>query len=167
MSHRKSRSTRLAVAALALCCACASTSRPKGPEQIALAYLDAQRYPDALRESEKLVRMEPRNVEYLLIAARANEGVGDPERALRHLEMASELAPENAEPVILIGELEQQRDRPDDAYVAFRRATTLAPDELRAWRGLALTAEALGFDAEAERAYARWAEIEKAQGKTP
>jgi len=167
MSHRKSRFSRIALAVLALCCACASTSKPKGPEQIAIAYLDAQRYADALRESEKLVRMEPRNVDYRLVAARANEGAGDPERALRHLEMAEELAPENAEPVILIGELEQRRNRPDDAYVAFRRATTLAPEELRAWRGLALTAEALGFDAEAERAYARWAQLEKTQGGGP
>jgi len=167
MSHRRSSGSRIALAALALCCACASTSKPKGPEQIAVAYLDAQRYPDALRESEKLVRIDPRNVDYRLLAARANEGAGDPERALRHLEMAEEIAPENAEPVILIGELEQRRDRPDDAYVAFRRATSLAPDELRAWRGLALTAEALGFDAEAERAYARWAQLEKAQSEAP
>jgi len=166
MSHSDTRCFRLALVALALCCACATSSKPKGPEQVAVAYLDAQRYPDAVRETEKLVRIEPRNADYRLLAARANEGVGDTERALRHLEMAEEIEPENAEPVILIGELEQRRDRPDEAYVAFRRATTLAPDELRAWRGLALTAEALGFDAEAERAYARWAQIEKAQGAT-
>jgi tetratricopeptide (TPR) repeat protein len=164
MSQRKS-SSRIALAALALLCACASSSKPKGPEQFAVAYLEAERYPDALRESEKLVRIEPHNVDYRLLAARANEGVGDTERALRHLEMAAEIAPDDAEPVIQIGELEQRRDRPDDAYVAFRRATTLAPEELRAWRGLALTAEALGFDAEAERAYARWAQLEKAQGE--
>ena len=113
------------------------------------------------------MRIQPRNLQYRLLAAQANEGVGDTQRALSHLEMAQEIAPSDAEATILIGELEQRRQNPDDAYVAFRRATTLAPGELRAWRGLALTAEALGFDAEAERAYARWAELEKTQGEAP
>jgi tetratricopeptide (TPR) repeat protein len=152
----------LALALGAALCACESPP-PRGPEQIAEAYLEAGRYADALRESEKLVRIQPRNLELRLLAASANEGVGDLERAIDHLEMAQEIAPSDAEASIRIGEIEQRRERNDDAYVAFRHATALAPDELRAWRGLALTAEALGFEAEAERAYARWAELEKTQ----
>ena len=54
----------------------------------------------------------------------------------------------------------------DDAYISFRRAISVAPNDVRAWKGMATTAEALGFDAEAEKAYARWAELEKAQGLT-
>ena len=54
MSDPQSRSFGIALAALALCCACASSTTPQGPEKVAVAYLDAQRYPDALRESEKL-----------------------------------------------------------------------------------------------------------------
>lgn len=158
----------LALALAAALVACASSSKgPAGPEQLAVTYLEAKRYQDALRESEKLVRLQPRNLEYRLLAARANEGAGDDARALAHLEMAQEIAPADAEATIRIGELEQRRKNPDDAYVAFRRATSLAPDDLRAWRGLALTAEALGFTAEAERAYARWAQLEKQQGETP
>jgi tetratricopeptide (TPR) repeat protein len=162
------RTPRLAapVALVAALVACASP-KPVGPDQIALAYLDAGRYEDAQREAEKLVQIQPHNVEFRLLAARANEKAGDTARALSQLEMAQELAPEDAEPNIRIGELEQRLGRTDDAYVAFRRATTQAPDDLRAWRGLALTAEALGFDAEAEHAYARWAQIEKAQGEKP
>ena len=167
MQKRMSSAGLRAPIALAVAlCACASP-KPVGPEQLALTYLEAGRYEDAQRESEKLVRIQPRNVEFRLLAARANEGAGDTKRALSHLEMAQDIAPSDAEATILIGELEQRLERTDDAYVAFRRATTLAPDDLRAWRGLALTAEALGFDAEAERAYARWAQIEKAKGEAP
>lgn len=161
------RPSRLAFAlALAAAWGCASP-KTVGPEQVAVTYLEAERYQDALRETEKLVRIQPRNLEFRLLAARANEGVGDPERALLHLEMAQEIAPSDPEATIRIGELEQRRARPDDAYVSFRRATMLAPEDQRAWRGLALTAEALGFEAEAERAYARWAELERIQGEAP
>jgi tetratricopeptide (TPR) repeat protein len=163
---RLSRSSRAAALALvAALCACGSPKPPPGPEHLAETYLAAKRYPEALRESEKLVRLQPRNVQYRLLAARANEGAGDTQRALSHLEMAQEIAPSDAEATILIGELEQRLQNPDDAYVAFRRATMLAPENQRAWRGLALTAEALGFEGEAERAYARWAELEKVQGE--
>ena len=165
---KRIRAARIAapIAMAAALCAC-ETPKPVGPDQLAVTYLEAGRYADAQRESEKLVRIQPRNVEFRLLAARANEGAGDTRRALSHLEMAEEIAPSNPEPTILIGELEQRLQQTDDAYVAFRRATTLAPNDLRAWRGLALTAEALGFDAEAEKAYARWAQIEKAQGAAP
>jgi tetratricopeptide (TPR) repeat protein len=167
MALRTTRCSRLALA-LAIAAAlgaCSSPKPPAGPEVLAEKYLEAKRYPEALRESEKLVRLQPRNAEYRLLAARANEGAGDTQRALMHLEMAQEIAPSDAEATILLGELEQRLQNPDDAYVAFRRATMLAPDDQRAWRGLALTAEALGFEAEAERAYARWAELEKTQGE--
>jgi cytochrome c-type biogenesis protein CcmH/NrfG len=63
-----------------------------------------------------------------------------------------------------LGDLETRRDNAADAYVAYRRASELAPDEIRAVAGLALAAERLGFDAEAEAAYARWATLEAEGG---
>jgi len=45
--------------------------------------------------------------------------------------------------------------------VAYRRAAELAPDDIRAVSGLALTADTLGFEDEARVAYARWAELER------
>jgi Flp pilus assembly protein TadD len=156
----------LGCAAVAAALACAS-AQPRTSHDVASAYLEAGRYDDAVRESERLVRIQPRDLELRLLAAQANEGAGDLERALLHLEMAEEIAPSDGEAAVRIGLLEQRRARADDAYVAFRRATMLASDDLRAWRGLALTAEALGFEAEAERAYARWAELERTQGEEP
>jgi Flp pilus assembly protein TadD len=45
--------------------------------------------------------------------------------------------------------------------VAYRRAAEIAPDDVRAVSGLALTADTLGFEEEARVAYARWAELER------
>jgi Flp pilus assembly protein TadD len=49
--------------------------------------------------------------------------------------------------------------------VAFRRAAELAPDDLRAVSGLARAADNLGFEEEAEAAYARWTQLENAQDR--
>lgn len=156
----------VAAAAAALALACAATA-PRTSHDVATAYLEAGRYADAVRESERLVRIQPRDLTLRLLAAEANEGAGDLDRALLHLEMAEEIAPADGRAAVRIGSLEQRRGRIDDAYVAFRRATMLAPEDQRGWRGLALSAEALGFEAEAEKAYARWAELERSQGEVP
>jgi Flp pilus assembly protein TadD len=47
--------------------------------------------------------------------------------------------------------------------VAYRRASELAPDDVRAVSGLALAADSLGFEDEARAAYARWSELERAE----
>jgi cytochrome c-type biogenesis protein CcmH/NrfG len=78
--------------------------------------------------------------------------------------VALQLAPDDPAVSVQLGELEQRRGNLPDAYVAYRRAAQLAPDNLEAVAGLALCAEALGFEAEANEAYARWAEIERERG---
>jgi len=166
MSRPSLRRLLVCFAALPLAWACASQT-PRSSYDIATAYIEAERYQDAVRETERLVRVQPRDLQLRMLAAQANEGYGDLDRAMLHLEMAEEIAPTDGEAAIQIGLLEQRRNRPDDAYVAFRRATMLAPEDMRAWRGLALMAEGLGFDAEAERAYARWVELERTQGEMP
>jgi Flp pilus assembly protein TadD len=47
--------------------------------------------------------------------------------------------------------------------VAFRRAAELAPTEIRAVSGLALAADKLGFEEEADAAYTRWTQLENEQ----
>jgi tetratricopeptide (TPR) repeat protein len=164
---KRSRS-RLSSFCVALCAALAACESPTPPGRgsVVDAYIAGGRTLEAVRESERMVRAQPRDAELRLIAARANVAQGDLDRALVHLEMAAELDPSSGEAVIQIGEIEQRRQRIDDAYIAFRRAISIAPNDLRSWKGMALTAEALGFEAEAEKAYARWAELEKEQGQT-
>jgi tetratricopeptide (TPR) repeat protein len=138
------------------------------PGAVAEAYEQAGRYDEAAREIELAVRSHPRNTALRRQAARIHREGGNDDRALGHLEvLAVDLAPGDAEAWIEIGDLETQRKNIDDAYVAYRRAAQLAPDDIRAVSGLALTADSLGFDEEAEAAYASWAELEQQQNEYP
>ncbi|MEE9608723.1 MAG: tetratricopeptide repeat protein [Myxococcota bacterium] len=138
-------------------------TRPFGrdPGEIASAYASAGRYDDAAREIELAVRTHPRDAALHRQAAGIHERRGDTAQAIGHLEVAIQITPSDAELWIQLGELENSRENIADAYVAFRRATELAPDDVRAVSGLALSADNLGFDEEAEAAYARWTELER------
>jgi Flp pilus assembly protein TadD len=81
-------------------------------------------------------------------------------RTLEELDRALQRDPDDPEISIRIGELELAAGNTADAYVAFRRAAALSPDDVRAVSGLALAADALGFDDEARAAYARWEALE-------
>ena len=138
------------------------------PGAIAEAYEKAGRYDEAAREIELAVRSHPRNAALRRQATRIHREGGNDDRALGHLEvLAVDLAPGDAETWIEIGDLEKRRENIDDAYVAYRRAAQLAPDDVRAVSGLALTADSLGFDEEAEAAYASWAELEQQETEYP
>lgn len=154
---------------LGLACAVGCTFSLAGdPGAAAEAHAQAGRYDEATREIELAVRSHPRDSALRRQAARIYSEGGNLGRALGHLEVvAVELAPGDAEAWIEIGELETQRGNIADAYVAFRRAAQLAPDDIRAVSGLALSADSLGFDAEAEAAYAAWAELEQRQNEAP
>ncbi len=145
--------------ALALACA---TSREKDPGAVAAAYAAAGNYEEAVREIDLAVRAQPGNAKLRLQAADIHTKAGDPDRAIVHLELVvNQIAPTDAEAWIQLGDLERGRENVPDAYVAYRRASQLAPDDIRAVSGLALSADALGFTDEARVAYARWSEIEE------
>ena len=76
--------------------------------------------------------------------------------------MAIQLAPEDGATWVDLGDLQRDSDNVSDAYVAYRRAAKLEPNDLRAVSGLAKTAESLGFRDEAKTAYGHWAELERA-----
>jgi cytochrome c-type biogenesis protein CcmH/NrfG len=154
-------------ALLALAAGLACAGPPPEPANPVEAHLEAGRFLEAAREAETAVRRDPEDPALRVLAGRAHAGAGNLDRAIAQLEMAHQLSPRDPEISILLGELEQRRENVDDAYVAFRRATRLAPNDIRGWSGLALTAEALGFEAEAVDAYARWAELEREQGLQP
>ena len=157
---------RLLPLALALAgpAGCASVAPPPAPARIAMAYAEAGRYAEAAREIELAVRAQPEDVALRRQAAAIQAEAGDLTRAVDHLEVAIRLAPSDPEGWIALGELETRRHNPPDAYVAFRRASALAPEDVRAVSGLAISADSLGFDEEADRAYARWAALERERG---
>jgi Flp pilus assembly protein TadD len=148
---------------LAFAIGCASPSTPQ-PGAVAATYADAGRYDEAAREVDIAVRAHPRDVTLRKQAAQIHEHAGNTGRAVGHLESALRLAPSDAQIWIVLGDIETRRDNAADAYVAYRRAAELAPDEIRAVSGLALAADHLGFEEEAEAAYARWAALEAELG---
>jgi Flp pilus assembly protein TadD len=147
--------------ALAAAAGCASVERTTDAEQIAAVYAEAGRFPEAAREIELAVRARPEDVALRRRAAALQAEAGNLPLAVDHLEVAIRLGPSDVESWIALGELETRRHNPPDAYVAFRRAAALAPRDVRAVSGLALAADSLGFDEEADGAYARWAELER------
>lgn len=154
----------LALAALtALTVGCASPT-PRDPGALAETYAAQGRWPEAAREIELAVRANPEDLELRRRAAVIHAKAGNVEKGIAHLEMAIQISPGDPEAWIRLGELEKVRSNVADAYVAYRRASELAPEDIRAVSGLALAADSLGFEAEAEQAYARWAELEQQQG---
>ena len=147
--------------ALAAAAGCASVERPSDAEAVATTYAQAGRYEEAAREIELAVRARPEDAALRRRAAGLQAEAGNLPLAVDHLEVAIRLGPGDAESWIALGELETRRHNPPDAYVAFRRAAQLAPRDVRAVSGLALSADSLGFDEEADGAYARWAELER------
>ncbi len=147
---------------LAWALGCASLGG-RDPAAIAAAYAEAGRYQEAAREIEVAVRAHPDDVGLRRRAASILARSGNVDRAIGHLEIAIEGAPSDARSWIQRGEFESSRENVADAYVAYRRAAELAPEEIRAVAGLALAADNLGFEDEARSAYARWAELERKQ----
>jgi Flp pilus assembly protein TadD len=131
------------------------------PGAVAEAYAEAGRYDEATREIELAVRAYPSDPQLRRQAAGIYADSGNLDQAVGHLEVvAVQISPGDADAWIELGELETRRSNVADAYVAYRRAAQLAPEDIRAVSGLALSADSLGFDEEAEEAYADWADLE-------
>ena len=137
---------------------CANLS-PPDPASLALEHAAAGRANEAAQVIEEAVAANPRDAELRRVAARLQAAVGGNSVAIAHLEEAVILEPNGAAVWADLAELERKRENFADAYVAYRRAAELDPEDLRAVSGLALTADQLGFDEEARSAYARWTEL--------
>jgi len=161
-SSRMRLATRWWMAASALAALSCAGSPERDPGQRARQQLAAGQPELAARSIEAAVREAPRDFDLRVEAADIQLERESRERALQHLEVAQSLRPWDPEIAIRLGEIEQSRGNVAAAYVAFRRAVELAPDNLKAVAGLALAADALGLDDEALAAYERWSELEEA-----
>ena len=156
---------RLGPALLAFALACALPAH-RDAAALAEAHAAAGRPLEAAREMDRAVRGLPADARLRLRAAEFHVAADQPQRAIGHLEVVvNELDSGNADAWIAIADIERERENITDAYVAYVRAEALAPDDVRAVSGLALTADSLGFDAEAREAYARWARLEQRDGE--
>jgi len=157
---------RVTLSILGLCFlfACVGSSTSRSPGDIAAAYQSAGRLQEASREIELAIRVRPRDIALRRQAARIYLEADRADRAIEHLEAAIQLTPTDGALWIDLAEIERDRENTADAYVAYRRAAVLAPDDVRAVSGLALSAENLGFSEEASAAYAKWAELKLSRG---
>jgi tetratricopeptide (TPR) repeat protein len=137
------------------------------PGDIATAYHAEGRLDEATREIDLAVRTRPRDLALRRQAARIHAEAGGIDRAIGHLEIATQLAPNDPSLWMALGDLETGRQNDSDAYVAYRRAAKLEPDDMRAASELSRTAEALGFSEEAEAAYERWESLKERAGEGP
>jgi tetratricopeptide (TPR) repeat protein len=143
--------------------ACAGPPTSPAPGDIAAAYQSEGRLQEAAREIELAIRVRPRDIALRRQAARIYIESDRADRAIAHLEAAIQITPRDGALWIDLAEIERDRENTADAYVAYRRASALAPTDVRAVSGLALTAENLGFSEEASAAYAKWAELKLSQ----
>ncbi len=154
----------LSIISLSFLFACAGPSTSPAPSELAAAYQSAGRLQEASREIELAIRARPRNTSLRRQAARIYVEADRADRAVEHLEAAIQLAPRDGVLWIDLAEIERDRENIADAYVAYRRASALAPTDVRAISGLALSAENLGFYEEARDAYEKWAELKRSFG---
>jgi Flp pilus assembly protein TadD len=164
--------------------------KPPDPGSRAAELASEGRFNEAAREIHLAVRSHRNNVALRQQAAEIYAKAGNVNSAVGHLDEAREIIGKNRKALedreretgksypkkhaqldrrehrvwMTIGELETERGNMSDAYVAYRNATRLAPDDIGAVSGLALAAERIGFDEEAEAAYSRWSELEREQG---
>ncbi len=141
--------------------ACAGPWASPAPGDLAATHQSAGRLQEASREIELAIRVHPRDLSLRRQAARIYVEAGRDDRAVKHLEAAIQLAPRDGELWIDLAKIERDRENIADAYIAYRRAAALAPTDVRAISGLALSAENLGFFEEASAAYAKWAELKR------
>ncbi len=141
--------------------ACATPHPSRNLLDRARAHASQGEYIEASVAIEEAVKLSPNNPSLRREAAKIATRTGDANRALAHLEAA--LRSKDDDPALWtdIAELERDRQNYADAYVAYRRASELNPNDVRAVSGLALIADHLGFEEEAREAYARWNELER------
>lgn len=107
-------------------------------------------YDDALSASQRVLVLQPDNVEALLETARAHIGRAQGFYAIEPARRAHALAPRDWRAPSLLGVAYDQTSRPDEALAAHRQAVSLAPDNPAAVSNLALHLAGRGQAAEAE-----------------
>jgi tetratricopeptide (TPR) repeat protein len=146
--------------------ACAGPPAAPPPGDIAAKYAEMGSFDEAAREIDLAVRARPDDLTLRRQAARLHHRAGNTGKAIAHLEAALRVAPDDGTIWLELADREQDRMNVADAYVAYRRASALEPNDLRAVSGLASSASELGFTDEAQAASERLAQLERKRGSS-
>jgi len=126
---------------------------------LAQAQLLGQQVPAALATLDRLLALNPQNVEALKVQARALYFAGRDADAERALAAAAALAPADDEIPYDLARIHYQQKRYRDAAAGFERAIALNPRAHKAYDNLGLTTEALGDVPGAIRHYLKAIEL--------
>jgi|SRR5882672_377296 len=124
------------------------------------AYLQAGRYPDALRDFEQAMALNPRDPNAYVGRGTLFARTGSYDRALADYGKAIEIDPEYAEAYAKRCFTKMLLDRPRDALHDCEKATALDPRHRDAQTNLGVVYAALNRPAEAEASYRRALDIE-------
>jgi tetratricopeptide (TPR) repeat protein/DNA-binding beta-propeller fold protein YncE len=119
-----------------------------------LVLLGLNRNPDALKRFARLLELQPRDADALLASAEIHLGQGelDPARTIALSLVGSPVQESRGQYVI--GRIALKQEKPEDAVIAFARATRLDAKQGAAWAGLAEGYLALKDDRKARDALA-------------
>ena len=126
---------------------------------LAQSQLLAQQVPASLATLERLLALNPRNVDALKVQARALYLANRDPDAERALAAAAALSPADDEVMYDLGRMYYQQKRYRDAAAQFERAIALNPRAHKAYDNLGLATEALGDVTGAVRHYLKSIEL--------
>jgi tetratricopeptide (TPR) repeat protein len=132
----------------------------RGYQQRGLAYLQAGQYPDALRDFERAMALNPKDSNALVGRGTLHARTGNPERALADLDRAVEIDPSYAEAWSKRCFTKMLLDRPRDALPDCEKAVILNPRHRDGHTNLGVVYAALNRPGDAEASYRRALEIE-------
>jgi Flp pilus assembly protein TadD len=118
--------------------------------KLARALRDLNRNEEAGQAAERVLVLQPGNVEAMLEVARANIARGQGFYAIAPAKAAIAAAPKDWRPLSLLGVAYDQVGRPDDARAAWGQALKLSPDNPSVLSNLALSYAAAGDAPQAE-----------------
>lgn len=136
----------------------------RGYQSRGFAYLQARRYPDALRDFESAIAINPRDPNSYLGRGTLFARTGRLENALEDLGRAIEIDPGYAEAYAKRCFTKMLQDRPRDAITDCEKAVALNPQHRDALTNLGVIYAALGRAADAEASYHRALDIEPSNG---
>ena len=132
----------------------------RGYQSRGLAYLQARQYPEALRDFEQAMALNPRDPNAYVGRGTLFTRTGSHERALADFGRAIELDPAYAEPYAKRCFTKMLLDRPRDALPDCEKAVALKPRHREAHTNLGVVYAALNRAGEAEASYRRALDIE-------
>jgi Flp pilus assembly protein TadD len=126
---------------------------PKDPEagiKLTAALRTMARYDEAGQAIERVLVLQPQNLEALLEQARVAVARGQGFYAIAPVRKAMQIAPKDWRAATLLAVAMDQAQRPDEALAAHRKAMELAPDNAVVLSNAAMFYAAQGDKAEAE-----------------